>query len=287
MSRFIPSLKQGAIALAIAGIVGVAGCGGGNDDDGDGRVAVGDTILLTTDNQVRSINRNTPENVVGRVSITGLVSGERLLGIDYRPANGLLYGLGSVGGIYTLDPATGVAARVSTLRADVTDLTAPFTALSGSDFGLDFNPLVDRLRVVSNTGQNLRINVDTGDTTTDTALNQSEAGVAAPAVTAAGYTNSFVGATATTLYVLDFGRGVLQVQNPPNNGTLATGVNLGFTGEAVNGFDIEARNNIGYVAVQTSLGVQLYRIDLTATANVSQRVGIINTADRIIGLALR
>ena len=40
---------------------------------------------------------------------------------------------------------------------------------SGS-FGVDFNPVADRLRIVSNTGQDLRANVDTGATTVDGAL---------------------------------------------------------------------------------------------------------------------
>ena len=34
--------------------------------------------------------------------------------------------------------------------------------LDGTEFGVDFNPQVDRLRVVSNSGQNLRLHPDTG-----------------------------------------------------------------------------------------------------------------------------
>ncbi|AEG91312.1 DUF4394 domain-containing protein [Ramlibacter tataouinensis] len=279
MQAFIPFSILGAVTLAIAG------CGGG-DDDGDGRVGVGDTVVITTDNQVRSFNRNNPDNVVGRQSIQGLASGETLVGIDYRPANRQLYALGNRGGIYTLDPATGRVAQVSTLRAAAGD-DNPYTALSGSQFGIDFNPVADRLRVVSDTGQNLRINVDTGDTTTDGPLAQGNPGITAtPAITAAAYTNSVAGATSTTLYVADLSRGALQVQNPPNDGTLDTGVGLGVTGSAFNGFDIESTGTTGYLAVQSNVGVTLYRVSLTATNEAAQRVGLINTADRIVGLAL-
>ena len=94
--------------------------------------------------------------------VTGevLLDGEDVLGIDVRPANGKLYGLTSTGRILVIDPASGGTQLVSTSTA----------VPSGSAFGVDFNPVVDRLRVVSSTGQNLRINVDTGAATVDTAL---------------------------------------------------------------------------------------------------------------------
>ena len=55
-------------------------------------------------------------------------------------------------------------------------------------------PLADRLRVVSSTGQSLRINVDSGATTTDGAIN---GGAANASVTASAYTNSFAGTGST------------------------------------------------------------------------------------------
>ena len=88
---------------------------------------------------------------------------------------GELYALGSTGRIYTINTTSGAATQKAQLAADSTDATNPFTALDGTDFGVDFNPVVDRLRVVSNTGQNLRINVDTGATITDDALNSAGA----------------------------------------------------------------------------------------------------------------
>lgn len=81
----------------------------------------------------------------------------RLIGIDTRPASGAIYGLGNVGGLYVLDPT----AAKPDFKARVN------VALEGTNFGMDFNPTVDRLRIVSDSGQNLRVNVDTGAATVD------------------------------------------------------------------------------------------------------------------------
>jgi hypothetical protein len=82
-----------------------------------------------------------------------LIGDTTLIGIDYRVQNGKLYGVGNAGGIYILDPQTAVATLDS-------QLTFPPSANS---FGVDFNPAADRLRVVSDTGQNLRHNLNDDD----------------------------------------------------------------------------------------------------------------------------
>src|SRR4051812_36116129 len=89
--------------------------------------------------------------VVTSVPITGLQAGESIVGIDVRPATQGLYGVGSSSRVYTLNPLTGTATQVGAAGA--------FT-LNGTSFAFDFNPTVDRMRVVSNTGQNLRLNPD-------------------------------------------------------------------------------------------------------------------------------
>src|SRR6185369_6170903 len=102
-----------------------------------------------------------------------LQSGETIAGIDIRAGGatpGTLYAVGSGGHVYSIDTTTGVATAISTLSADPADTSDPFSALSGTHFGVDFDPVFDRLRVVSDTGQNLSINVDTGATITDAAL---------------------------------------------------------------------------------------------------------------------
>ena len=88
------------------------------------------------------------------VTITGLQPGESVLAIDVRPATGQLYALGSTSRLYIIDVVTGAARQVG---------TGTFArACSAASFGFDFNPTVDRIRVVSDTEQNLRLNPDTG-----------------------------------------------------------------------------------------------------------------------------
>ena len=185
-------------------------------------------FALSTSNQIVTFDTSTPASLTSVVAITGLQPAEDALAIDLRPATGQIYLLGSTSRLYVVNPATGIATAVG----------APFTpALSGAAFGFDFNPTADRIRVVSNTGQNLRLHPDTGAVAgVDTALNPG-----APNVVGSAYSNNVAGATTTTLYAIDATTNQLYVQNPPNSGVL-TPVGVPFsvdTSDAV-GFDISA-----------------------------------------------
>lgn len=214
---------------------------------------------VTITNQLVRFDTAAPGNVTVIGTITGLQAGEDILGIDFRPANGLLYALGSTSRLYTINLANGTATQIGTAGA--------FT-LSGGSFGFDFNPTVDRIRVVSNTGQNLRLNPDNGTLTeADLMLNPGT-----PSVTAAAYTNNTAGATTTTLYVIDTGNNTLYTQNPPNNGTLVSVGSLGVTGTSNNGFDI-AGDGTAYAALALGGTTRLYTINLTTGA--ATLVGIV------------
>lgn len=287
-----PQLSTLALATSIA--LALAACGGGGSNHHDTGmpvptptpgvpVAPGDVFALTASNKLVSFNRDTPGTVRTTATVSGLQGGENLLGIDYRPADGKLYGVGSTGRLYTIDTESGVATLKSTLVADAADATAPFAALAGTDFGVDFNPVADRLRIVSNTGQSLRINVDTGATTTDGAINGA---AATTQVTASAYTNSFAGTGTTTLYALDTVTDTLYIQNPPNNGTLATPVPLGVDAGSANGFDIDARTNMGYMVASVGGARNLYSVNLAAT-NAATLVGALGGSEDIRGIALR
>ena len=183
-------------------------------------------------------------------NITGLQAGETILGIDMRPVNGQLYALGSTSRLYSINTANGMA----------TVIGMPFsTPLSGTSFGFDFNPTVDRIRVVSNTGQNLRLHPVTGAVAaTDMILNPGT-----PMVDAAAYTNNFAGATATTLYDIDISTDKLYIQNPPNNGTLVEVGALNINADAHNGFDIGGTSGKAYAILTSNGNTKLYSIDLT------------------------
>lgn len=244
---------------------------------------VGDTVALTATGKLVSFDRATPASPIGSVVVNGLPGGETLLGIDFRPADGRLYAISSAGRLYTLDPATGVATAKASLAADAADASAPFTALAGNRFGVDFNPVADRLRVVSDTGQNLRINVDSGATTTDGAL--ARAG-GAPVVTAAAYTNAFAGTATTQLFDLDPAAGLLHLQDPPNDGTLAAGLPLGVSADGADGFDIDARDNVAYAALTVGGTTSLFTVDLATGAASPVGGGAIAGGEPVIGLAL-
>ncbi len=169
---------------------------------------------LTNNNGLLLVDADVPAIVSSARPITGLDAGDELVGIDVRPATGALYALALDGSLYTIDPLTAAATKA-------TDISV---APSGTNFGIDFNPVVDRLRVVSNTGQNLRVNVGTGVATVDTPLAYApspdrNAG-ATPNVGDVAYANNFDGAATTTLFAIDDSTFEIVTQNPPNNGTL-------------------------------------------------------------------
>lgn len=237
-------------------------------------------IALSTRDQLVSFDSATPGTLSSAVFISGLSANESLVGIDYRPATGELYGLGSQARLYKLNATTGAA----TFVAGLTTAGGSPLALNGVEFGVDFNPVPDRLRVTSNLGQNLRIDVTTGVTTVDLSLN----GVGTHVVSSA-YTNSFAGATSTTLYNIESALDILTIQNPPNNGTQVSVGSLGLDVTALAGFDIltVGSTNTAYAALQPagSQGSRFYTIDLTTGA--ATLVGGIGANQSSDSLAIR
>ncbi len=228
---------------------------------------------LTNSNQIVRFNSARPGTILSTTAVTGLAGGENLLGIDFRPATGQLYGLGSTSRLYVINTSTGAATAVG---------AAGLFTLVGTDFGFDFNPTVDRIRVVSNTGQNLRLNPNDGAlAATDGTLNPGT-----PQVTAAAYTNNFAGATTTTLYDIDSGNDTLYTQNPPNSGVLVPVGALGIDVGSVNGFDIASGSGTALAGVQLTgnTNSSLYAINLTTGA--ASFIGPIGTALPLRGLAI-
>ena len=197
-----------------------------------------ETVLLTTDQNLICYREGSAV-MTGLGAITGLASGETLVGIDYRPLNNVLYGVGTLGGIYTL--ATNMNGATATQVSTIVDMTtgAPIP-LAGFSFGVDFNPVPDRLRIVSNFGQNLRVNVVNGQTIVDGPLNiPSFPNVTALGSMAVAYTNNDANAaTGTVLYALNNGIDQLLIQAPPNAGTQNQVGALGVDIDPATGFDI-------------------------------------------------
>ena len=226
------------------------------------------TLYATTDqNLLIRFNARDPERLREVRAISGLPAGVNLRGIDFRPATGDLYGVGSDSVVYRVNPVTGIA---------VAEAPAFTPALAGRFFGVDFNPTVDKIRVVSDAAENLRLNVDEGTVlSNDKPLNPGT-----PRVVAAGYQNSSFSATrpaATTLFVVDSANDMLFTQAPPNDGTLTMGKRLRVDVQDDAGFDIAGAENTGYLVTRGARsrdGVQLYTVDTTTGATRSLgRVG--------------
>ncbi|WP_130799692.1 DUF4394 domain-containing protein [Streptomyces otsuchiensis] len=238
-----------------------------------------------------TVDRPGDATSLGRVR--GLEGDGHLVGIDYRVQDGALYGVGDEGGVYTLTPRPGRVGLAPRVRAEkVSQLSV---ALEGDYFGVDFNPAANRLRVISDTGQNLRHNIDDpngapapGVTVTDGTLTGPD-GAVATGVTAAAYTNNDLDpATATTLFDLDTRTDQVVLQSPANAGTLAPTGSLGVDAGPDAGFDIHTDTatgaNSGYAVLRTDGRERLYSVDLLGGG--ADRIGDFPRAHRVTDLAL-
>lgn len=237
------------------------------------------------------------------VQVTGITG--NLVGIDFRPANGDLFGVTDANRVYTINPTTGVATLVQTPNA------VPFS-LNGTSFGVDFNPNPDAIRVVSDTNQNTRLSPNTGglaanapDTPLTYAATDANAGID-PNIVAVAYTNSFAPSPdptrRTTLFVIDSNLDILATQGSvnflpgdaspavsPNTGQLFTVGSLGIDFGSFGGFDILSSNGVdtGFAAS----GSTLYNINLSLTPTtmpLATTLGTIGNGNvNIIGLTAR
>jgi hypothetical protein len=233
------------------------------------------------------------------VATSGITAGESLVGIDFRPSTGQLFSVGinataNIGTVYILDPQTGVATVVgSTGSISGVDFPDP----ASSTYAINFNPTADRIRLITSTGINMRLSPLNGIVSSnDVAIN----GLGA-VVNGASYTDSYGGATLTTLYTIDALNKAIYIQNPANNGTQTNKINLVFspdiTFNAELGFEIQSGARVSAngaaltsdfphtaYATLTSGGVpKLYLIDLTT--GQATVVGTLGTSLRSLAVA--
>ncbi|MGW4210615.1 DUF4394 domain-containing protein [Lentzea sp. NPDC004789] len=259
-----------AAAVVVSVLAGVAGGGGSSAaQPAAGLRAFGisaDGTLMAT------FTTDRPQVLDWVRQIQGFSGDTAAIGLDFRVQDGLMYLVGNNGGIYTVKlPPTPSSDPVVT---KVSQLTVP---LYGTSFGVDFNPAVDRLRIVSDTGQNLRHNLGDNTTTEDAVLSTPPALGPTRGVTAAAYTNNDLNPdTATTLFVIGTATDEVLIQSPANNGLLtATGKLTVDAADA--GFDIystlsggKAVSVAGFATITAANGsASLYNVNLlggTATS---------------------
>jgi hypothetical protein len=217
---------------------------------------------ITMQNNLFSFDSAAPSAVLTGVYVTGLQTNEVITGIDVRPSTGEIFGAGSTGRLYTLNPTTGAATLVGSGFAPNP---------SGTEFGFDFNPTIDRIRLVSDTDANYVLNPITGATqlvATNLFYGPADPNFGAnPSIVGSAYTNSSPIGTTTQLYGIDSVLNTLVTQ-ANNAGTLGTVGALGIDVSNLVGFDIAGANNTAYLS--SNLGPadtsKLYTVNLATGA---------------------
>jgi hypothetical protein len=276
----------------------LVGCAIPSLQEPEGPARAEKAVAVTLSNKLIKFNSGQPGRILSTQAITGLQPDEKLLGIDYRVAKDALYALGSSGRLYLLDEDTARATVVGT----------PFAvALAGSDFGFDFNPTVDRIRVVSQTGQNLRLHPDTGAVVdsnaeiagvqTDGKLTFAAGDVNAgkvPTVTAAAYSYNKANPRITTNYALDASTGALVTQGSregatpavsPNNGQLFTVGSLKMAFDTAS-FDIHAASDVAFAALNSGSGGASRWVTIDLQTGAARSLGTIGGGEAVRAIAL-
>ncbi|MFN4246239.1 MAG: DUF4394 domain-containing protein [Flavipsychrobacter sp.] len=253
-------------------------------------------VGITQDDKIFTMaSASAPGTATTPIAITGMTAGQTVAGIDYRPATGELYALGynsstTEAQLYTINATTGAATVIN---------STPIMLMLGSNSAIsfDFNPTVDRIRVVGANKKNYRLHPVTGAiaaTDMDLAYAVGDVNAAASAaIGACAYTNSYIGSTVTTLYNYDMSLNILTTQIPPNNGTLNT---VGISGIVVNNvtksidmdiyMDPVTVTNMAYLAANTGANINddLYTINLTTGMVTS--VGMIGSGLDVKNIAV-
>jgi hypothetical protein len=249
-----------------------------------------------------NIGGSTVINIGGQPTLVGLD------GIDFRPATGQLYGYSdTTDTLYTVDTTTG----------GLTALPGAVEGTTNSNLvGFDFNPVVDRIRVVTPAaaaggagGAESVVLTPTSSAPFSTGpgltYSAGDPGASSPfgvQVIEAAYTNNFAGAASTTLYGIDYGTSSLVTINV-TTGAVSTVGSLGITlptpanGTPFVGFDIFTAlggGNTAYAILDTTTGLasgtapNFFTINLTtgvASASLG-RVGGANGPNQVYSLAV-
>ncbi len=272
-------LRNGILAATVTALAAASGTAVAGDHHGGGDGHRGGDQRFATIKDGTKLVQFGHRSARAR-PIRGLTPGETVVGIDVRPTDGdgatngqddgKLYGVGktgTAGRVFEIDPRTATVKNAVPLSV----------ALSGSAFGVDFNPTVDRLRITSDDDQNLRANVDTGATLTDTPLAYPAGDRRAavnPAAVGLGYTFAPFGGQ-TALYDIDTANpDFFVLQNPPNGGTLNSIGPVGIDAGGQLGFDIAGKERFtGYALAQEGNRATLYKVKLDRNG-MARRTGV-------------
>src|SRR5688572_30996347 len=234
-----------------------------------------------SDNHLISFASTAPGTLLTDIAVVGVTAGETLVGIDFRPQNGHLYSLGvtaaGAGTLYNISTRTGVATVIGTAGGVTPTAPMPDPSLATSGFGFDFNPLVDRIRVVTSAGQSFVIDPNTGLV----AANAPTLNGATTTADGTSYTNNQPNAIATTLYTIDSASDTLYLQNAGTSTTTAVGA-VGFDFTRLNGFDIPAGVNVATSGTPVVTGSAFAILNVGGTTGLYS-INLVTGAGTFIG----
>lgn len=295
--HFVPARRR-ALGLTLGGTaLALAGCSGLPRWGGLGSLVAGpqrreNVVALTQTQKLITFNAGQPGRVLSSKPLTGLQIGEQVLGMDYRAKNDTLYALGSTGQLYTIDTEQAKASPVG---------GAPAMAPDGTEFGMDFNPTVDRIRVVSNTRMNLRLHPDTGAVVggqpdTRVAFDASDRHAkTTPRLAAAAYSYDPANPKVTTNYALDAATGSLVIQGSlegatpvisPNTGRLFTVGALGVGTFDRAAFDIHTLANTAFAALNLRGQAHSTWVSIDVKSGQATVIGTIGGGEVVRAMAL-
>src|SRR5574343_549670 len=297
-SKCVGPLRHGVLGSLAAMVLALAGCA---TQAPAGHAPQATVYAVTADHALIRFAAGQPGAVLSRQPLQGLPPGEQVRGIDFRVARGVLYALTSSGRLYTVNTDTAQLTPVAAAAP------SPWP-VQGEITGFDFNPTVDRIRVISATGQNLRLHPDTGAVVDaqpdqpglqlDGALRYAAGDAQAarrPDMAGVAYTYNHRDEKLTTNYVIDRGLGLLVMQGSaegaqpvvsPNTGQLRTVGSLGLGPLSDVAFDIADVDNTALLAARAPGGgpTRLYRLDLAR--GQAQLLGVVGQGERLLGLAI-
>src|SRR4051812_18886103 len=239
-------------------------------------------------NRLLAFGSDAPGALSGGEAIYGLGAGERIVDLDLRPRTEELYGVSTAGRLYRINPGSGRALAVG---------TAPFSpALESPLLGADFDGVADRVAVLTDTDQHLRVNPNDGFATDEGRLAYAADDVKAgvnPHIAATAFTPSVAEARSNDQYAIDDVQRTLVRVDPENPALLHTVAPL--TVRSVDlpkvlgpvGFDI-ASDGRAYLSFRGEAGgpLFLFRVDVaTGALSPLGPIGPLTGRVRTTGLA--
>jgi hypothetical protein len=227
-----------------------------------------------TDDVIR-FNTRTPDLLHSRTGFANL-GNTKAVALDIRPSTGELYALGVV---------SSTGRLVSRDASGSVSVVGPQFTVSGTNFGMDFNPVIDQIRLVSDTEMNITVNPDTGAPTTQSALSPGN-----PNVVGLAYANNIPGATSTLAFAIDSGTDMLVKLNPASTGNITNVGPLAENGNPINttgavGFDIQGYTDTAFATLTVGAQSSLYTVD-TDDGNARKVGTAIGANLPVLGFAL-